>query len=134
MKKTIILRFPPNVVDEPIVYTFMKDYGLWVNIHRASVEPGAHGKVVASVEGSEKHITDAISFAEKKGVHVTMIEHDVVLRDGLCINCGACISLCPTRALSLDGETFELVIDYSRCIACGTCATVCPVDAIEVNV
>ena len=44
-----------------------------------------------------------------------------------CIACGACMSECPTEAIS-EGDG-KMVIDAEKCIDCGTCAGVCPVDA-----
>lgn len=43
-----------------------------------------------------------------------------------CIACGACVSECPTDAIS-EGSVY--VIDADKCIDCGACANVCPVDA-----
>jgi len=44
-----------------------------------------------------------------------------------CIACGACVSECPTNAIS-EGEG-KYVIDPEACIECGACRDVCPVDA-----
>jgi len=44
----------------------------------------------------------------------------------LCVDCGACVSHCPARALSLEGEGPHLAYDASACAGCGTCAGVCP--------
>lgn len=45
-----------------------------------------------------------------------------------CIACGACMSECPTEAIS-EGDG-KMVIDAEKCIDCGTCAGVCPCEAI----
>jgi len=44
-----------------------------------------------------------------------------------CINCGACVSGCPTEAIS-EGEV-HMEINAETCIDCGACADVCPVGA-----
>ena len=43
-----------------------------------------------------------------------------------CIACGACMSECPTDAIS-EGDIY--VIDADKCIDCGACADACPVDS-----
>lgn len=49
--------------------------------------------------------------------------------DERCIGCTACVSVCPTDAIT--GERKELhVIDPRLCIDCGTCARICPVLSI----
>lgn len=47
-----------------------------------------------------------------------------------CIDCGACISLCPTEALHMDEKE---LLEYSleKCIGCLLCIDSCPRMAIE---
>ena len=45
-----------------------------------------------------------------------------------CILCGACVSGCPSEAITED-ET-QSHIDPGICIECGTCEANCPVGAI----
>ncbi|MCI0495043.1 DUF362 domain-containing protein [candidate division KSB1 bacterium] len=46
-----------------------------------------------------------------------------------CKRCGACIAICPTRAMNpKDGFP---VIDYNKCISCFCCDEVCPHNAID---
>jgi len=44
-----------------------------------------------------------------------------------CINCGACVSECPTDCIS-EGDG-KYVVDQDACVSCGACAGACPVDA-----
>ena len=44
-----------------------------------------------------------------------------------CIECGACASVCPVGAISLEGD--KAVIDAGTCIECGACEGSCPVGA-----
>ena len=54
----------------------------------------------------------------------------VIIDSDKCIDCGACISLCPTDALSLDKEE-RLKFYYEKCIGCLLCLDSCPRFAIE---
>ena len=46
-----------------------------------------------------------------------------------CINCGACVDVCPVDAISEKGELHA--VDQPTCTDCGACDEVCPVDAIK---
>jgi len=48
-----------------------------------------------------------------------------------CIDCGACISLCPVNCLSM--EDFELKVDDNKCILCGRCVKACPLNALSIK-
>ncbi len=52
-----------------------------------------------------------------------------------CIDCGACVSLCPTDALSMGGveENNQLEFIEDKCIGCLLCIDSCPRHAIEEN-
>lgn len=48
-----------------------------------------------------------------------------------CITCGACVSICPTKAIAI--VKGKAKIDPSKCIKCRSCAQFCPVSAININ-
>ncbi|HCY00417.1 MAG TPA: histidine kinase [Bacteroidales bacterium] len=48
-----------------------------------------------------------------------------------CINCYACVRVCPVKAIEVKPETSHATILPNRCIGCGSCLTICPVDAIS---
>jgi ferredoxin-type protein NapG len=39
--------------------------------------------------------------------------------------CHACVSRCPTGALSLDFSTFRVSVQSGQCVGCGLCEQVC---------
>lgn len=45
-----------------------------------------------------------------------------------CISCGSCSDACPSEAISMGADHYE--IDPDKCISCGTCIDTCPTDAI----
>jgi len=59
----------------------------------------------------------------------------------LCVACGLCAAICPSRAISIipyeeEGGTRhpeKFVIDELRCIFCGFCQEVCPKGAISLT-
>ena len=48
----------------------------------------------------------------------------------LCARDGACVAVCPSRALTMNAEGFPEEIPGSRCILCGHCVAVCACDAL----
>jgi NADH-quinone oxidoreductase chain I len=59
----------------------------------------------------------------------------------LCVACGLCVAVCPSRCITLqigereDGTRYPVKyeIDALRCIFCGFCQEVCPVNAIKLS-
>jgi Fe-S-cluster-containing hydrogenase component 2 len=41
-----------------------------------------------------------------------------------------CIAVCPTKAITRDGETGAVILNMDLCIGCKQCMTVCPFGAI----
>jgi L-aspartate semialdehyde sulfurtransferase ferredoxin len=61
-----------------------------------------------------------------KGKYVTRIEER-------CTQCGACVVICPTGALSLNKNTRKIDFDSEKCIACELCVKPCPPRAMVVK-
>lgn len=57
----------------------------------------------------------------KKLENFTRLNQEVI-RTGVCCSCGTCVSICPERALVMEGETPKLV---GKCTACGVCYRAC---------
>ena len=54
--------------------------------------------------------------------------------DGLCMQCGTCVAVCPTRAVTLDWEVatgYRVAIDQERCTDCGVCVDACPGPGVD---
>lgn len=52
---------------------------------------------------------------------------EMILRENLCIRCGACLEACPENAIAQAGE--RIVTDRARCTSCAVCASVCYAEA-----
>lgn len=57
----------------------------------------------------------------------------VLIDEGLCIGCGACVELCPKKILYIDDKNGKcMVSDETKCDRLRGCVKICPVDAIKI--
>ena len=64
-----------------------------------------------------------------KGDSVTTSPEKAYVISDLCDACNACIPVCPTKAITMEGDKAK--IDPFQCIGCGACIPVCPKEAID---
>ncbi|PZO41845.1 MAG: ferredoxin [Leptolyngbya sp.] len=133
MKKRVKLIFPKRSVHMPITYRLAKDFNIAANIIRAQVAPNQVGTLVVELSGDIDQLNDAVDWLEVQGIEVSGASGEIVVDEDLCVHCGLCTGVCPTRALTLDGETYRLTFSRSRCIVCEQCLPTCPVQAISTN-
>ena len=131
--RKIVLRFPPRLVDQPIIYRLVKDYDLQFNILKASVTPNEEGILVLELSGKKKSYDEGIRFLAEAGVGVQALIKDVSRQEERCTHCGACVTMCPVGALIVDPITRRVDFVDTKCIACGLCIKPCPVRALEVR-
>jgi NAD-dependent dihydropyrimidine dehydrogenase PreA subunit len=132
MKKTrVVLRFSPEIVEEPITYHLITDYSLRVNILRASIDPGKQGKMIVELAGSENEISGAFDFLRDKGVRIEPLDQTLQYREDRCMDCTACVPVCPTGALDVNRRTWQVDFDPEKCVVCLSCVDACPYRAVE---
>lgn len=133
MKKRVKLTFPKRSVHMPITYRLAKDFNIAANIIRAQVAPNQVGTLVVELSGDIDQLNDAIDWLEMQEIKVSIASGEILIDETLCVHCGLCTGVCPTRALTLDPDTYQLVFHRSRCILCEQCIPTCPVQAISTN-
>ncbi len=129
----IVLHFPPELVDQPIISNIVKKYGLDFNILRASIAPQKEGLLVLELRGPKEGLQKAL--AELKGLKIDMqnLSKDVQRTEEKCVHCGACVTLCPSDALSVHDSNWQIDFFSDRCVACELCVKGCPYGAMEVR-
>ncbi|MGD8561682.1 MAG: NIL domain-containing protein [Desulfarculaceae bacterium] len=130
-KKKVIFSFPPTLVEEPVTYRLIRDYGLEVNILRATILPREKGRMVVEMAGDPQAMEEAFAYLEETGVRLDPLVQEMRHHLDKCVHCSACTAMCPTGALFVDPQTREVVFEASRCIICEACIPTCSYGAIE---
>lgn len=117
----------------PVTYRLAKDFNVATNIIRAQVAPNQISKLVVELLGDIDELEAAVEWMESQNISVSHTSREIVIDEESCVDCGLCTGVCPTEALTLEPETFELKFTRSRCIVCEQCIPTCPVEAISTN-
>lgn len=123
----IILHATPEITPKPLIAEVILETGTLLNIDRADVRPKG-GEVVIDVP--RDNYDEVASAFEKRGAKITSLDQPVIKDDDECVNCGACISVCPTGVISFKDD-WSVDMDVSKCVQCGTCVTMCPQAALK---
>ncbi|MCG8571470.1 MAG: 4Fe-4S binding protein [Spirochaetes bacterium] len=127
----VLLQFPENAIDQPIIYHLVKDFDLIVNIFRAKIDPDDIGHMILDISGEEKQIKEGIQYIHTLGVEVKDNKEGLIWDNRKCTHCGNCLTHCPTQALYIkERSSMEMSFDSSRCIECLNCIGICPFGAV----
>ena len=131
--KKIVIRYPADVIDQPIIYRLVKDYDLQFNILKARVTPRREGLLVLELSGTKENFDKGIAFLKSAGLKVEPLSKSVTQNLDRCVHCGACVAFCPTAALHLDSDSAKVVFDPEKCSGCEICVKACPPRAMEID-
>lgn len=112
---------------EPVIARVVKETGILINVEKANIDSMA-GEVLIDIPD-----TDAVLVRrclDDMGVQVRVMENAVVRDEEECVDCGACISICPQEVFSFDTE-WRLCVSAERCVLCGKCIRACPHGALS---
>ena len=128
-----VLKFPKEVIDQPIISNLVKKYDLEFNILKATILLQQEGVMVLEFLGHKANVKKGIAYLNEMGVSVKSMAGNIRRDDEKCYQCGACTGVCPTGALSLHRPDMAVLFDEGKCTACGLCVSVCPARAMEVS-
>jgi NAD-dependent dihydropyrimidine dehydrogenase PreA subunit len=123
----LLVTFSRKDVKQPLIAQTVKDTGVLISVERAFVESNGGELLIEIPDKDAKIVIDAM---EKAGARVKQMKESVIRDEAECINCGACISVCPQDVLSFD-KTWTLCVESSRCVLCGKCVDACPHQALS---
>ena len=114
--KMLVLRFPKDIVNEPIIANLVRDYDLTFNILKAT------------------DYNRGIRYLERRGVIVDTVAQDIQRDMDKCFECGACTAVCPTGALHIERPSMHVLFNPEKCSGCELCVNTCPVRAMIVSI
>ena len=133
VNKKVVLKFPHQLIEQPIVCDLVRKFDLTVNILKAKITPREEGLLVLELEGDQSAYEQGIAYVESLGVNIQLLSQDIVRSEDRCTHCGACVVICPSGALVLDAKTQRVLFKEDKCIACELCVPACPPGAMEVH-
>jgi ferredoxin len=124
----ILLRFSEEIVEEPITSQIILELKVPINIIAAHVNSKG-GEVLAEVPDAA--LDKVVKAFRKRGATVS-IPKLIEVDSEKCVSCGACVTLCPVEAITID-EDASVVFDKEKCIGsiCSACVDACPSRAIK---
>jgi MinD superfamily P-loop ATPase len=124
----ILLGFSEKIVEQPIISQIILQLKVPINIITAHVNSKG-GEVLAEVP--DEALEELIRAFRKQGATVS-IPKLIEVDNEKCISCGACVTLCPVEAITID-EDASVVFNKEKCLGstCSACVDACPSRAIK---
>lgn len=126
----LLVTFSKGRGKKPIIAQAVKDTGVLIAVERAVIDSSAGEALIDVPDDQCRLVRDTMTGL---GANVRILEHGIVFNESECVDCGACISICPRDVFSFD-KSFRLRVEDDRCILCGTCVDACPHDALTMPV
>jgi len=115
---------------KPVIAQVVKETGILINVDRARSD--AHEGEEALVDVPDESCLLVSELMQKFGAEVSVLEEGIRHDEDECVDCGACISVCPKNVFYFD-EDWKLVVDTKKCILCGRCVVSCPHSALSMS-
>ena len=131
--KKIVIRYTPDIVQQPVICQLVKQYDLTFNILKARIFPRREGVIVLELSGLKENFDRGIHFLKEMGLKVEPLSKSVSQNIDRCVHCGACTAFCSTGALSFEKPALKVLFDPETCNGCELCVSACPVRAMEIN-
>lgn len=123
----LLVTFSRGKGRKPIIAQAVRDTGVLISVERAVID-SSEGEALIEVPDEQcRLVSDTMSTL---GAHVRILDHGVSHDESECVDCGACISVCPREVFSFDPE-WKLRLEEGKCIVCGKCVDACPHRALS---
>lgn len=126
----LLVTFSKKKGTSPIIAQAVKDTGVLINVERAVID-SSEGEALIEVPDDQCKLIRSTMI--RLGATVRQLDHGISVDASECVDCGACISVCPREVFSFDPE-WKLVVAEDRCVLCGRCIPACPHKALSLPV
>ena len=123
----LLVNFSRGKGRKPVIAQVVRDTGVLINVERAVID-SSEGEVLIDVPDEQCGLVSERMIA--LGAHVRILEHGISFNETECIDCGACISICPREVFTFDPD-WKLRLAEEKCILCGKCVDACPHRALS---
>jgi ferredoxin len=118
----LLVTFSRKKGRKPIIAQVVRDTGVLINVERAVIDSSEGEALIEVPDDQCRLVSDTMTGL---GAHVRILDHGISVNESECVDCGACISICPREAFSFDKE-YRLHLDEEKCVLCGRCVDSCP--------
>jgi L-aspartate semialdehyde sulfurtransferase ferredoxin len=123
----LLVTFSRKKGRKPIIAQVVRDTGVLINVERAVIDSSEGEALIEVPDDQCKLVSDTMV---SLGANVRILDHGISVNESECVDCGACISICPREVFSFD-TGFALKVDEDRCVLCGRCVDACPHRALS---
>jgi ferredoxin len=122
----LLVTFSRKKGRKPIIAQVVRDTGVLINVERAVID-SSEGEALIDVPDDQcRLVSDSLI---SLGADVQILEHGISVNESECVDCGACVSICPREVFSLGAEG-KLHLAEEKCVLCGKCIEACPHQAL----
>ena len=133
MDKKYKFTFLERNVQDSIVFSMVSEFKIEPSILRAAIDDDGCGILILRLKGDDELVEKALRYAEDQDVEIDELGDHIMRDEQRCFNCGSCVSICPTKAFTMDPDTFEVKLNIDKCVACGSCLSACSAHAVTLT-
>ena len=111
---------------EPVIAQVVRDTGVLINVERAQIDSHEGEALIEVPDESCQLVREHM---EALGATTHRLDRTILYDRDECVDCGACISICPQDVFAFDPD-WQLVVEEGRCVLCGKCQLACPHGAL----
>jgi ferredoxin len=123
----LLVTFSRKEGKKPIIAQVVRDTGVLINVERALIDSSEGEALIDIPDESCRLVKEKL---EGMGAAVRILEEELNLDEAECVDCGACVSICPQEVFSFDGN-WKLRMEGKKCVLCGRCIEICPHRALS---